>query len=44
MESDVLHVLNLLQGTYTFKLTVTDASGQSNSTTVTVKVNLGQLQ
>jgi len=41
-DSAILHVSNLLQGTYTFRLTVTDSSGQNDSATVIVKVRLGE--
>ena len=38
----ILHVRNLIPGTYQFSLTVTDTAGQSGRTTVLVRVNKGR--
>ncbi|XP_070312324.1 dyslexia-associated protein KIAA0319 homolog isoform X3 [Odocoileus virginianus] len=38
-DSPVLHLSNLVPGNYTFRLTVTDSDGASNSTTATLIIN-----
>lgn len=41
MNKDILTLMNMQSGSYSFRLTVTDTASQTDSTTVTVIVNSG---